>query len=191
MNRFQGIESAILCSLAGQYDNQTQAGEIDSLESIPGLLKRLQSRALYCHRLHFRKCFSSGSAPIHLDGSNLSTPILDCMDPDPNQYFINLLGLFLVTAGFSLVSEIIICVKIVPSFIRIFFPYGIRSLINNTTKMKLLDINLTKTFATHSPFYGRILQRTISYKKINSEKNTTTCTLLFLGFQTKAQSTTC
>ena len=37
--------------------------------------------------------------------------------------------------------------------------------------MKLLDINLTKTFATHSPFYGRILQRTISYKKINSEKN--------------------
>jgi hypothetical protein len=64
-NQFQGIDSASLCSLAGRYDNHiptrflapidcvkilaqaTKAGGLDSLGSIPGLLKRLQIRALY------------------------------------------------------------------------------------------------------------------------------------------------
>jgi hypothetical protein len=54
-NRFKGINSASLCSLAGQYYNPipnrflvpkkylkipAQASGIDSMESIPGLLKR-------------------------------------------------------------------------------------------------------------------------------------------------------
>jgi hypothetical protein len=59
-NRFKGINSASLCSLAGRYDNPiptrflapidclkipaqaTQAGGIDSLEAILGLLKSLK-----------------------------------------------------------------------------------------------------------------------------------------------------
>ncbi len=62
-NRFQGMNSASLCSLAGQYHNPlptrflapidclkipalvTKVGGIDSSESIPGLLKHLQIRA--------------------------------------------------------------------------------------------------------------------------------------------------
>jgi hypothetical protein len=55
-NRFQDINSASLCCLAGQYDNPicltgpplqaTKVGGIDSLESIAGLLESLQIRAL-------------------------------------------------------------------------------------------------------------------------------------------------
>ncbi len=63
-NRFQGINSASLCSLTGRYDNPIptrclapidflkipalarQANGIDSLESIPGLLKSLKIRTL-------------------------------------------------------------------------------------------------------------------------------------------------
>ncbi len=51
--RCQGIDSTSLCRMAGRYDKQgyvlacqtSQDGEIDSLESIAGLLKRLQIRA--------------------------------------------------------------------------------------------------------------------------------------------------
>ncbi len=57
--RSPGIDSASLCSLAGWYDNpicftgplccSTYIGGLDSLESIPELLKRLQIRALVCY----------------------------------------------------------------------------------------------------------------------------------------------
>ncbi len=65
-NRCQGINSASLCSLAGRYDNPipsrclapieflqipaqaTYAGGIDLLESIAGLLKRLQIQVQDC-----------------------------------------------------------------------------------------------------------------------------------------------
>ncbi len=63
-NRFQEIDSSNLCSLAGWYDKPiptrfrapldcseipaqaTQAGGIDSLQSIPGLLKRFKIPSL-------------------------------------------------------------------------------------------------------------------------------------------------
>jgi hypothetical protein len=52
-DRFQGIDSDSLCSLAARYDNNifvlarqaAKAGGIDTSESIPGPLKRLQIRA--------------------------------------------------------------------------------------------------------------------------------------------------
>ncbi len=63
-NRFQGMNSASLCGLAGRYENPiptrclapieclkipaqaTEAGGIDSLESIPGLVRSLKIRPL-------------------------------------------------------------------------------------------------------------------------------------------------
>jgi hypothetical protein len=68
-NRCQGINSASLFSLAGRYENPippqclapidflkipaqaTKAAEIDSLELMPGLHKRLQIRALYWEKM--------------------------------------------------------------------------------------------------------------------------------------------
>ncbi len=54
MNLFQGLYSASLCSLESRNDNPVgrtgppEAGEIDSLESILGLIIRLEIRALGC-----------------------------------------------------------------------------------------------------------------------------------------------